>query len=88
MRYLAAALLLAAGPAFAQANANLAPGGIVDGDKARLNGAEGTAPDGVARPAGASEQEGRQAATTGSKMVKQGETGARPPSPAETPDKP
>ena len=84
---LAAALALAASPAFAQANANLAPGGIVDGAKAGINDAEGTAPDGKPAPGGR-QGEGKQSGTTGSKMVKQGEGGAQPPTQAETPNKP
>ncbi|RYC32114.1 hypothetical protein D3273_10340 [Lichenibacterium minor] len=84
---LAAALMLAACPAFAQANANLAPGGIVDGAKATVNDAEGTAPDGRPAPGGR-QGEGKQSATQGSKMVKQGATGAEPPSGEEKPEKP
>lgn len=89
---LAAALAFAAWPtlarpAFAQANANLAPGGIADGAKAGINSAEGTAPDGRPAPGGG-QGEGQQAATSGSKMVKQGDSGANPPAKAETPDKP
>ena len=83
----AAAVVLGATPVLAQANANLAPGGIVDGARAGINGAEGTAPDGRPAPGGR-QGEGQQAATSGSKMVKQGDSGANPPSPAETPNKP
>lgn len=88
---LAAALALAASPAvaqvLAQANANLAPGGIADGAKAGINDAEGTAPDGKPSPGGR-QGEGQQAGSSGSKMVKQGDSGANPPTKAETPNKP
>ncbi len=84
---IAAILALSASPASAQANGNLAPGGIVDGSKAAVNAAEGTAPDGTPSPGGR-QGEGKQSETSGSKMVKQGESGARPPSKAETSDKP
>ena len=88
----AAAVVLGATPVLAQANANLAPGGIVDGamparSSRSVRSAEGTAPDGRPAPGGR-QGEGQQAATSGSKMVKQGDSGANPPSPAETPNKP
>ena len=75
---IAAALMLAASSALAQANANLAPGGIVDGAKATVNDAGGTAPDGRPAPDG-QQGEGRQSATQGSKMVKQDPGTAQPP---------
>ncbi len=94
MRFLAlAAVLVTASavsvpaPALAQADANLAPGGIADGAKAGINSAEGTAPDGKPSPGGHQGQ-GQQAATSGSKMVKQGNSGADAPTKAETPNKP
>ena len=82
-----AVLALSASPASAQANANLAPGAVVDGSKATVNAAEGTAPDGKPAPGGRGD-EGKQAETSGSKMVKQGNSGAQPPTKAETSDKP
>lgn len=87
LKILAAVLALGASPALAQANANLAPGGIVDGAKAGINSAEGTAPDGKPSPGGR-QGEGQQAGTSGSKMVRQGDSGANPPTQAETPNKP
>ncbi len=84
---IAAVLTLMASPSVAQANANLAPGGIADGSRATINDAEGTAPDGRPAPGGR-QGEGRQSATDGSKMVKQGDSGTRPPTEAETPNKP
>lgn len=84
---LTAALTLVACPAFAQANANLAPGGIVDGAKAGINDAEGTAPNGQPSPGGR-QAEGKQSETSGSKMVRQGDSGAQPPAKAETSNKP
>ena len=84
---LAAVLTLVASPTLAQANANLAPGGIADGSRAAVNDAEGTAPDGKPSPGGR-QGEGKQAETSGSKMVKQGNSGPQPPTKAETPDKP
>lgn len=86
-RILAALLALGVSPALAQADANLAPGGIVDGGKAGINSAEGTAPNGEPAPGGR-QGEGEQASTSGSKMVKQGVSGANPPAAAEKPDKP
>lgn len=79
----AAFLCLAASRAFAQANANLPPGGIVDGAKATINDAEGTAPDGRPAPGG---RQGKvqPSAPQGSKMVRQGASGAQTPSQAET----
>jgi hypothetical protein len=81
----AALLVLAASPAASQANANLPPGGIVDGAKASINDAEGTAPDGRPAPGG---RQGEQSAPQGSRRVVQGSSGAQPPSRAETPEKP